>query len=154
MEYGGPLGEFGYGREVFLEEGIEGDFVDVGPVVRGAGGGAREVGGGDAEAGEKEAGLLVVDVAGGDAAEDLEEGELDGVAIVDAGHLEGALVAMSVGGFAAGAIVVEAEVVAAEGGRAAAGAAGVDVTALIAAGWIGRHVGGVHFKNSCTWYAK
>jgi hypothetical protein len=110
------FGELGYGGEIFLKEGVEGDFVDVGPVVRGVGGGTREVGGGDAEAGEEEAGLLVVDVAGGDAAEDFEEGELDGVAIVNARHLEGAVVAMCVGGFAAGTVVVEAKVVAAEGG--------------------------------------
>jgi len=142
-DFRGLFGELGYGGEIFLEEGIEGDFVDVGPVVCGAGGRTREVGGGDAEAGEEESGLLVVDVAGGDAAEDFEEGELDGVAIVDARHLEGAVVAVSVGGFAAGTVVVEAEVVAAEGGRAAAGATGVDVTALIAAGWIGGQV--VHF---------
>jgi hypothetical protein len=147
MDYGGLLVEFGYWGEVFLEEGIEDDLVDIGQVGCGAGGWAREVGSGDAEAGEEEAGLLVVDVMGGDAAEDFEEGELDGVAVVDAGHLEGAVIAMRVGGFAAGAVVIEAEVVAAEGGRAAAGATGVDVAALIATGWIGWHVGGVHFEK-------
>ncbi len=66
MDYHGLLVEVAHGSEVLLEEGIEDDLVDVGQVGCGAGGWAREVGGGDAEAGEEEVGLLVVDVVGGD----------------------------------------------------------------------------------------
>ena len=78
-----------------------------------------EVGGGDLEAVEEHAGTFEVDVGEGEAAEDVVEGDLDGGAVVDAGHEEAAVVAGEAR-LAAGGVVVVAEVLSAEGGRAAA----------------------------------
>jgi hypothetical protein len=63
-------------------DGVVNDFYDLG----GASGfegffGAREVGRGDLEAVEEQAGALGVEVVGGEAAEDFGDGELDGGAI-------------------------------------------------------------------------
>ena len=78
------------------------------------------------------AGALVVELVGGDAGENLGEGELDAGAVVDGGQLEdgvrGVDSAMA-GCGAAGGVVVVAEGLAAQGGRAAAAARGEDVTA-------------------------
>jgi len=52
-----------------------------------------EVGGGDLEAVEEQAGALGVDVVGGDAAQDFADGELDGGAVFGLGHVEGGLFA-------------------------------------------------------------
>ena len=113
-------------------------------VLDGGGGGlvvvasARKIAAGDLEAVEEEAGALGVEVVGGDAGEDVEEGELDVGAGVDLLELE--VVAARIAALACGAgeaeaalAVVEAEVAAADGGRAAALAGGVDVAAEIAA---------------------
>jgi hypothetical protein len=97
---------------------------------------AGEVGTGDLQAVEEDAGSLVVDVAGGDAAEDVVEGDLDGVAVVDGLHFEDADAAGERGVGEALAVVVVAEVLGAQGGRAAAVAVGVDVAAEVAALWV------------------
>jgi hypothetical protein len=139
---GGIVQDFGDGGEV-AEGVVFGDFFD------GLGCGwifllAGEVGGGDLEAVEEDAGALVVEVAGGDAAEDVEDGDLDGGAVLDGLHFEDADAAGE-GGVAAGAVVVVAEVLGAEGGRAAAVSVGVDVAAEVAAvrvdGGVGVHGG-------------
>ena len=110
-----------------------------------------QVGAGDLQAVEENAGSFGVDVSGGDAAEDVVEGDLDGVAVVDGLHFEHAEAAGERGVGQAGAVVVVAEVVAAEGGRAAAVAVGVDVAAEVAAGWVmGGLVGHVCLRDgSC-----
>jgi hypothetical protein len=56
-----------------------------------------EVGAGDLEAVEHEAGALVVDVVGGEAAEDFSDGELDGGAVFGFGQAEGGLFAAAEG---------------------------------------------------------
>jgi hypothetical protein len=83
------------------------------------------------------AGALVVEVVGGDAAEDLGgDGECGGK-VFDDGEFEG-LVGVEVAEFAgrgfgaAGGVVVVAELLVAEGGRAALVSFGVDVAALVA----------------------
>ena len=106
--------------------------------------GARKVGGGDLEAVEEDAAALVLDISAGEAGEDFEEGELDGGAVVDARHAEGAA-AVGAGGFAAGAVVVVAEFLAAEGGRAATMAFGEDVAAKETA----FRVGGGGWRGGC-----
>jgi hypothetical protein len=97
------------------EVDVVGDFVDLGLLFGGLGGVAGEVGGGDLKAVEQDAAAFVVDVSAGEAAEDFEEGELDGGAVVDARHGEGAGAAGD-GGLAAGTAVVVAEALAAKGG--------------------------------------
>jgi hypothetical protein len=93
---------------------------------------AREVGAGDEQAVEEMAGALGVELVGGNAVEDLGEGELDAGAVVDGGQLElglgGMDSAMARGG-AAGGMVLIAEGFSAQSGRAATAARGVDVTA-------------------------
>jgi hypothetical protein len=89
----------------------------------GGGGWAREVGGGDGEAVEEEAGAAGVDLVGGEAAEGVEQSELEGGAVVGVrdGEVEGGvagyvgLAAALVGGRdgAAGGVVVVAELLAA-----------------------------------------
>ena len=100
---------------------------------------AGEVGAGDLEAVEEEAGAARVDLVAGDAAEDFSDGELDGGAVfghgeVEVGLLGSALVWVLDG--AAGGVVVVAEVFVAEAGAAAAVAVGEDVAALVAF-WFG-----------------
>jgi hypothetical protein len=83
----------------------------------------REVGAGDLESVEEEAGAAGVDVAGGEALEDEADGELDGGAVLGDGEVEGGeagFACLWVGGGAAGGVVVVAEVLVAEGGGAAA----------------------------------
>lgn len=140
--------DFGDGGEV-PEFVVVGDFFDLGRLFDFGLAVAREVGGGDLEAVEEDAASLELDVTAGEAGEDFEERELDGGAVVDAGHAEGAA-AIGAGGFAAGAVVVVAEFLSAEGGRAAAMAFGKDVAAEVAAfgvggggGWLGG-CGGLH----------
>ena len=70
---------------------------------------------------------------GADAAEDVEDGDLDGGAVVDGLHAEHAGAAGELGAEEALAVVVVAEVLGAEGGRAAAASVGVDVAAEVAA---------------------
>jgi hypothetical protein len=137
-------GDFGDGGEV-TELVVVGNFFDLGQLF-GFGLGVAEVGGGDLQAVEDDAASLVLDVSTGEAGQDFEEGELDGGAVVDARHGEDVGMAGDAGGssFAAGAAVVVAEALAAEGGRAAAVSFGEDVAAEIAAfrvgfglGWFG-----------------
>jgi hypothetical protein len=111
--------------------------------------GVGEIEGGDLEAVEEESGAAGVDLVGGDAAEDLADGDLDGTTILGEGQVEGGLVALADLGFpfwdwAAIFVVVVAEVFVAERWAATAVARGEDVAALEA--WFGdgfgRHVGG------------
>jgi hypothetical protein len=94
-----------------------------------------EVGGGDLESVEEDSGAFVVQLAAGDAGEDVAQGDLDGGGVVDGRDGEDGELAATVGGGAkaAGALVVIAEVLAAESGRAASTALGEDMTAEIAA---------------------
>jgi hypothetical protein len=98
-----------------------------------------EVGGGDLEAVEEEAGAFGVELVAGDASEDVAEGDLDGGGVIDGGDGEGETIAAACGGGAevARAAVVVAEVLSAQGGRAALAALGEDVAALIAARRVG-----------------
>jgi hypothetical protein len=95
---------------------------------------ALEVAAGDEEAVEDAAGALVVDLIGGDEGENLGEGELDAGAVVDGGQLKDRLAgvdALVARGGPAGGVVVLAELLTAQGGRAAPAARSVDVTAEI-----------------------
>ncbi len=97
----------------------------------------REVGGGDLERIEEEAGAARVNVVGGDAAEDLADGELDGGAVLGQGEIEGGVAGAPALGLCdglAGGVVEVAEGLATEAGRAAAAAVGVDVAAALALG--------------------
>jgi hypothetical protein len=107
-------------------------------VARSAGGcGARlawEIGAGDLQAVEKMSGALGVELIAGDEGENLGEGELDAVTVVEVGHVElvgGGMDTTVAGAGAAGGVVVVAELFAAQGGRAAAAAGGMDVSAEI-----------------------
>ena len=74
----------------------------------------------------------MVELVGGDAVENLGEGEVDAGAVVDGGQLEdgvGGVDSAVAGCGAAGGVMVVAEGLAAQGGRAAAAARGEDVTA-------------------------
>ena len=96
-----------------------------------------EVGGGDLEPVEEQAGAARVDVIEGDAAEDLADGELDGGAVFGQGEIKGGATGATGLGAAdglAGGVVEVAEGLAAEAGRAAAAAVGVDVAAALALG--------------------
>ncbi|HEX3569448.1 MAG TPA: hypothetical protein VHU44_01350, partial [Acidobacteriaceae bacterium] len=105
---------------------------------------AGEGGAGNLQAIEEDGGAFGVDVSGGDAAEDVVEGDLDGVAVVDGLHFEDADASGERGVGQPGAVVVVAEVLGAEGGRAAAVSVGVYVAAEVAALWVvvGVHGGG------------
>ena len=128
-------GDFDDGGEV-SEVVVGGDFFDLRLLFGVELGVAGEVGGGDLEAVEEDAAALVIDISAGEAAEDFVEGELDGGAVVDARHGEGAGAAGD-GGLAAGTAMVVAEALAAECGRAAAMAFGEDVAAEVAAFRVG-----------------
>ena len=146
--FGGELfgGELfgGFGADDFLDrcqvseaevsgDVFDGGFGELGFVA------VREVGAGDLQSVEEDGGSFVVDVSGSYAAEDVVEGDLDGVAIVDGLHFEHADASGEGRVGQAGAVVVVAEVLASERGRAAAIAVGVYVAAEVAAG---RVVGG------------
>ena len=133
----GQLGDGGEGSVEFVLDGFFDGFCWVG------GGFAvdwREVDAGDLEAVEEEAGAAGVELVGGDALEDLGDGELDGGAVFDEGEVEG--FAFGGGGFAfagvpnrdAGGVVEVAKLFVAEAGGAAAKAVGLDVAALEACG--------------------
>jgi hypothetical protein len=95
----------------------------------------REVGAGDLESVEEEAGAAGVDVAGGEALEDEADGELDGGAVLGDGEVErgeAGFAGLRVGGGAAPGVVVVAEVFVAEGGGAAAASVDEDVAAAAA----------------------
>jgi hypothetical protein len=131
------------GREFFdggfvrerTEGGVFDDLlhVDVDCLGRGFG----EVEGGDLETVEQQAGAALIEVVGGDALEDLGEGELDAGAVGELGDAregEGAEAGLAGRGVLDGAargVVEVAEGLVAQAGRAAAATVGVDVTALI-----------------------
>ena len=78
-----------------------------------------EVGGGELQSVEEEAGAAEVDVVAGDAVDDAAEGFLDLGAGVGGGHVEGVAAGLSeasVGDGAAGEVMVVAELLAAHGG--------------------------------------
>lgn len=108
-------------------------------------GGAGEVGGGGAEAVEEKAGAGELDGLGGDAGEDVGEGELDGAGVLEDGEGEDGVFGEDVEVFwgSAGGVVVEAEGLVAEGGGAAAVAVGEDVAAAEAAAGAGGVGGGL-----------
>jgi hypothetical protein len=92
-----------------------------------------EEAGGDLEAVEEVSGALGVEVVGGDALEDLGEGELDGGAVFELRQSEGGAATAAGGGVrdgAAGGVVEVAEVFVAEAVAEAAVAVGEDVAAL------------------------
>ena len=91
-------------------DGIMGELVD--GFGLGVGGGFGKVRGGDLQAVEEEAGAFGVKGVGGEAAEDLADGELDGGAVVGLGQGKGGLAAAAIlnlgfgDGFAGGVMVV------------------------------------------------
>jgi hypothetical protein len=95
---------------------------------------------GDLEAVEELTGAFGVEIVGGDAGEDLAEGELDGGAVFEDGDGEGFLGVVGiawdagVGRGAARGVVVVAEGLVAQAGAAAAAAVGVEVAADEAGG--------------------
>ena len=134
-EAGAGVADFGDGREVAVG-GVGGDLLD-GVGLGGGFGVAGEVGAGGLKAVEEEAGAAGVDLVERDAAEDLADDVLDAGAVLGHGELEdtaAAAAGFGVGDGAAGGVVVVAEVLAAEGGTAAAVATGEDVAALEAFG--------------------
>lgn len=129
------IGNFGAWSEV-AEVGIGDDLFDDGFDGRG-GVPVGQVERGDLETVEEETGAAGVDLVGGDAAEDLTDGELDGSAVLGEGKVEGGLAAAAgarVGDGLAGGVVEVAELFPAERRAAAAAAFGVDVAALEAFG--------------------
>ncbi len=136
------VGEF-EGRGYGAVSGVGDDLFDDGALLLTAGlcgFVGREVEGGDLEAVEHEAGSARVDGVGGDAAEDLADGELDGSAVFGQGEVEFCLAGATgarVGDGLAGGVMEVAELLAAEGGAAAAAAFSVDVAALEALGCSG-----------------
>ena len=101
----------------------------------GFGGGVfGEVGAGDLEGVEEQAGAAGVDVVGGEALDDLADGVLDGGAVFGQGQVEGGAAAAALFWISyrfSGGVVVVAEVLAAEAGAGAAVAVGEDVAALV-----------------------
>ena len=133
------LGGEGDGAQVRVSDGV---LDGVGLGIRGPG--AREVDGGDLEAVEEEPRAAGVELVGGEAIEDLADGDLDGAAILGIGEGEGGGAELALreidslglgteGASTAGVVVVVAEILAAKAGASAAVAVGEDVTALEAA---------------------
>jgi hypothetical protein len=89
----------------------------------------REVGLSHLEGGDEESGALEAEPVVGEAAEDLGEGHLEGFGIDDGGDVKARLGPPGADGWAPGGMVVEAELLAAEGGRATAFAGGVEMVA-------------------------
>ena len=102
--------EFGYGSYV-AEDFVVGDLFDNVDSWREFVG-FGEVGTGDLEGVEEEAGAALADGVGGDAADDFADAALDGGAVFGEGHVEGGFAAGRVGpaGGAAGGVVVVAEI--------------------------------------------
>jgi hypothetical protein len=78
---------------------------------------------------EEEAGAFGVEGVVREAAADLGEGDLEGFGVDDGGQVEGGARGPGTGGRTTRGVVVEAELLAAEGGRAAALAGGVEIMA-------------------------
>jgi hypothetical protein len=96
--------------------------------------GLGKVEAGDLEAVEQETSASGIDVVGGDAAEDLPDGVLDGGAILWQRHVEGGAAAAPLartGDWLAGVVVVVAELFSAEAWARAAVSVGEDVAALV-----------------------
>jgi len=96
--------------------------------------GFGEVEAGDLKAIEEEAGAARVDAVGGDAAEDLADGGLDGRAVFRQGQVEGRAAAAALARTAdwlAGSVMVVAELFPAEAWARAAASVGEDVSALV-----------------------
>jgi hypothetical protein len=112
--------------------------------------GVLEVCGGDWQRVEHQIGGFALDLAGGEQAHDLREGDLNGVGILKDGQLVGgvATVTGAVGvefqGLFALALVVVAEAVVADGGRAAIASIEHDVQAFI--WYTGQDVSFLYFK--------
>jgi hypothetical protein len=141
----------GFVEDEVLEQGLGGGgLFGSGCICGGEAGFAGQEGGDDAKVGDEAAGAGVIEVVGGDAAENERGGEQGGGAVLDDGEGEGlggvevAELAGSGCGAAAG-VVVEAEVLPAEGRRAAAVSVGEDVAAEVAAPGVGWGVGGRGF---------
>jgi hypothetical protein len=139
---GAVVFDFDFGRERAMD-GIDDDLFDK----LGFDGSAAvgqdlwEIEAGDLKAVEEQAGAAWVDVVGGDAAEDFDDGGLEAGAVIGVGdgEVEGGLAASAGSWFLcgfAGGVVVVAELFAAEAWAAAAGAVGEDVAALVAF-WFG-----------------
>jgi hypothetical protein len=143
--------EFGVDDDLFYEGGLRDVFfvadgasavaaASVVTALSGGTGGAGQVDAGDLEAVEEEAGATGVDVVGGDAAEDLADGGLDGGAVLGVGQVEGGAAAAAlarVGDRAAGGVVVVAELFLTEAWAGAAASVGEDVAALVLLGCFG-----------------
>ena len=99
----------------------------------GGAGVGREVGRGELEAVEEGAGAFGVHGVGGEAGENVADGDLDGGAVLNA--VEGEGLVGEDGGHVFGPVVV-AGVLVAHGVGAAAVAVGVDVDALVGLGWV------------------
>ena len=98
------------------------------------GGGFGEVEAGNLEAVEEQAGAAGVDVVGGDTAEDLADGGLDGGTVLWEWQVEGGAAAAAlaqVGDWLAGGVVVVAELFLAKAWAGAAASVGEDVAALV-----------------------
>jgi hypothetical protein len=142
---GGGGASAGGGAAVVAAGGVAGG---AGVGAGGGGAGFVEVPDGQFEGVEDGVGAPGVELRGGEAGEDLGDGEVDALAVVDGGELEDGVLGVDTamaGGGAAGGVVVVAELLAAQRGRAAAAARGEDVTALKALGrgfrgwsWAGR----------------
>jgi hypothetical protein len=141
--------EFGVDDKLFYQRGLGAVFfvgfavaIEAGLGVAAGWSGAGQVDAGDLEAVEEEAGAFGIDFVGGDAAEDLADGGLDGGAVFGVGQVEGGAAAAAlarVGDGAAGGVVVVAEFFLAEAGAGAAASVGEDVAALVllGGGWCG-----------------
>jgi hypothetical protein len=137
---GGDGAEGGVGDDLF--DGLfDGCVLWLGVTAGGAGaadsgcgfGLAGEVEAGDLQAVEEETGAAKVDLVGGDAAEDLADGGLDGGAVFGDGQVEGGLAGAALFGVSdgpSGGVVEVAELLFAEAGAGAATAIGEDVAAL------------------------
>ena len=130
----GVFGDGGEGAEFGVEFDVLDGFLLFFAVVFARGLLAREVDGGDLKAVEEETGASRVDGVGGDAAEDLGDGDLDAGAVFGVGDFEGGFGGVLLGrprrGLAGGVVVV-AECLVAERFGAAAVPSGEDVAALV-----------------------
>jgi hypothetical protein len=115
--FAGGLDVLGARGEVAVV-GVGDELLGVVEVLFGCGFGLFEVEAGDLEAVEEQAGAAGVEVVGGDAAEDLADGVLDGGTVLGVGEVEGgaAVAGRGAGGRAAGGVVVVAELLVAKRG--------------------------------------
>ena len=130
------LEEFGRGREG-AEGGVEDDFLNDGSGGFGLAGGldARQVEAGDLETVKEQAGAAGIESVGGDAAEDLADGVLDGAAVLGEREVEGALTSaaslqLGVRDWFAGGVMVETKIFMLQAWTAAAVPIGKNMAAL------------------------